>query len=178
MKSKKISALILGLIATLTMIFVPGTAQAAEPVNAATTVTQPTFTAQRIDGEVRVKLNNARFVANKDGSVSVTSLTGEPLDVLPTSYEGHGLSYQMLSKSEVIAQPEGAPLITTRNGGRYATRNGGRYANCIAKGAFGAGVTGAIGGAIAGGGIPGATLGAIGGIVGGLVWKPFDCWGK
>ncbi|MEK0218926.1 hypothetical protein WM016_08755 [Bifidobacterium mongoliense] len=178
MKSKKISALILGLIATLTMIFVPGTAQAAEPVNAATTVTQPTFTAQRIDGEVRVKLNNARFVANKDGSVSVTSLTGEPLDVLPTSYEGHGLSYRMLSKSEVIAQPEGAPLITTRNGGRYATRNGGRYANCIAKGAFGAGVTGAIGGAIAGGGIPGATLGAIGGIVGGLVWKPFDCWGK
>lgn len=160
------------------MIFVPGTAQAAEPVNAATTVTQPTFTAQRIDGEVRVKLNNARFVANKDGSVSVTSLTGEPLDVLPTSYEGHGLSYRMLSKSEVIAQPEGAPLITTRNGGRYATRNGGRYANCIAKGAFGAGVTGAIGGAIAGGGIPGATLGAIGGIVGGLVWKPFDCWGK
>lgn len=178
MKSKKISALILGLIATLTMIFVPGTAQAAEPVNAATTVTQPTFTAQRIDGEVRVKLNNARFVANKDGSVSVTSLTGEPLDVLPTSYEGHGLSYRMLSESEVIAQPEGAPLITTRNGGRYATRNGGRYANCIAKGAFGAGVTGAIGGAIAGGGIPGATLGAIGGIVGGLVWKPFDCWGK
>ena len=170
MKSKKISALILGLIATLTMIFVPGTAQAAEPVNAATTVTQPTFTAQRIDGEVRVKLNNARFVANKDGSVSVTSLTGEPLDVLPTSYEGHGLSYRMLSESEVIAQPEGAPLITTRNGGRYA--------NCIAKGAFGAGVTGAIGGAIAGGGIPGATLGAIGGIVGGLVWKPFDCWGK
>lgn len=126
---------------------------------------QPTFTAKWTDDGVHVQLNNAKFVPNNDGSVSITSMSGKPLDSLPAEYEGHGIAYRMISDSELIAMP-------------IMTYDANGYVNCIAHHALGGGITGAIGGAVAGGGIPGASVGAVGGIVGGLVWGPIDCWGK
>lgn len=170
--SKKIASL--GLTAALCLggvSLIPASAMASEvtPDDEQTSQTvsfgQPTFHAERVDGGVRVTLDYAKFVPNDDGSVTITSMTGQKLDSLSTDYEGHGIVYQVLDDSELMAYA-------------VVTYSASSYASCIAHDALGGGVTGAVGGAIAGGGIPGASVGAIGGIVGGMVWGPIDCWGK
>ena len=160
--SKKVAALGLALALCLSgAALAPSDAMAAETTSSEQTqvasIGQPTFHAQRVNGGVRVTLENARFVPNSNGSVTITSTTGQKLDSLSTEFEGHGISYQVLSKSELMAYA-------------IVTYSAGSYAHCIAHTALGGGVTGAISGAIAGGGIPGASLGAIGGVVGGMVW--------
>ena len=170
--SKKIAAL--GLTAALCLggvSLIPSSAMASEvtPDNGQSSqimsFDQPTFHAERVDGGVRVTLDHAKFVPNDDGSVTITSMTGQKLDSLSPDYKGHGIAYQVLNDSELMA---------------YAveTYKGSNYANCIAHDALGGGITGAVSGAIGGAGIPGASIGAVGGIVGGLLWGPIDCWGK
>lgn len=160
--SKKMAALGLALALCLGgYALAPSAAMASETTPSEQTqiaaIGQPTFHAQRVNGGVQVTLENAKFVSNSDGSVAITSMTGQKLDSLSTEFEGRGISYQVLSDSKLMAYA-------------IVTYSAGSYANCIAHTALGGGVTGAISGAIAGGGILGASLGAIGGIVGGMVW--------
>ncbi|MBW3094051.1 hypothetical protein KIH75_01525 [Bifidobacterium sp. 64T4] len=153
------------------MLFIPSTnALASTSQYDASTFSAmtPTFTATTDSGGVRVSICNAFFVMNEDGSVSIKSLQGRTIDSLPASYMGRGMSYRIISQTELVAYRRYIPQISRADEFSHD------YPRCVMKTITGGGVTGAITGGISGG-IPGAMVGAFGGIVAGMVWGPIGC---